>query len=233
MAAPEAWFRNLTLHSLLSGACAFVPLPWLDDHFLGRIRERQVRDWAKQAGCDLREIEVKILAGSERDFQAVGCLLGALAAAAWRLGIYLVRKVVRKLLFFLMFKEATDLASATFHEGYLLRTALRSRGPAGSFGTDEAWRIRGAIEAACTEVDTRPIHQILRRALRGSRALISWAARLGRTDDEERLGRWKQLVDTVSGALWEQEGYLEALDRRFSSHLGSDASEPPSTPGTI
>ncbi len=233
MAAPEAWFRNLTLHSLLSGACAFVPLPWLDDHVLNKIRERQVREWAKQSNCDLSEIEVKILAGSERDFQAVGCLLGALAAAAWRLGIYFVRKVVRKLLFFLMFKEASDLASATFHEGYLLRTVLRSPGLAGSLGTDEAWKIRWAVEATCAEVDTRPIHQILRRTLRGSRALITWAATLGRTDDEERLGRWKKLVDTVSGALWEQEGYLEALDRRLWIHLGSDASEPPSTPGTI
>lgn len=233
MAAPEAWFRNLTLHSLLSGVSALVPVPWVDDHLLDKIRERLVRELARESGCALTDIEIKILAGSQRSRQAKGCLVGALAAAAWRFASYFIRKIVRKLLFFLMIKEATEVASNTFHEAYLLRGALSAKAPGSPLGSDEAWRIRWTIEAICDDIDTRPIHQILRRALRGSRALISWAATLGRKREDEHLSRWEDLVDTVSGALWENEGYLEALDRRLRSRLGSFTPEPTLSPGTI
>jgi hypothetical protein len=105
--------------------------------------------------------------------------------------------------------------------------------------------VRWAIEATCREVDPRPLNQIVRRTLRGSRQLLREAAGLlGRTLRRERRGAERSagaaepsgreaaalaaeerllsgVLDRLAAALWHQEGYRLHLEQRLAAALAA------------
>jgi len=255
-AAPDAprpaWFRQVTFHSLLAGLCPLIPIPFLDDRVLAGVRRKMVRDLAAERGLTgdqaLDRRRVDVLAGTRGESR--GCL-GWTGWIVYSLTLRLLAKLFRKILIVFAVKESVDTASRVFHEGYLLHltfawapawVAAEDASPdAGvALGPDRAAAVRRTIEATLDDVDPRPLEQTLRRTFRGSRRLLRRGARLlarraaGRRDgdeeelpeDEERrlLGR---VLDGLVADLWEERGYLAALEASYRRALA--APPPPSS----
>jgi hypothetical protein len=246
-AAPPspARLRSIGLVSLLAGLCPLIPLPLVDDWLESVVRRRAVRDLLRRRGLDPTPGDVEILAGLERPGTG-GCLKKALLWPVVKLFFYLLKKLYRKILYFLAVNDGVNAASSLFHDGWLLAVAL-DRGvldvPAGGrIDRDRARAVRSAIEAAVAGSDTRPLERAVRRAFRGSfRTLSAAARRLGRwgrserrhtgggeaateraADDlpvEEAERRLSGLVDRLVDAIQLESGYLAALEARFVALL--------------
>ena len=252
-----AWFRQVTFHSLLAGLCPLIPIPFLDDRVLAGVRRKMVRDLAAERGWTgdraLDRHRVDVLAGT-RD-ESRGCL-GWVGWIAFSLTLRLLAKIFRKILIVFAVKESVDTASRVFHEGYLLHLTFAwapswsaqpdgegDDGPAAGLSPARAQAVRRTIEATLDEVDPRPLEQVLRRTFRGSRRLLRRGARLltrrratagarpprgerALPEEEERrlLGR---VLDRLVADLWEERGYLTALEARYRRALAA----PPPLPG--
>lgn len=228
---PVPWFRRVTFYSLLAGLCPLIPVPFLDDRVLAAVRRAMVRTLARERGVALTPIQLEYLAGTYRTPR--GCWSQA-GRAAYALTVKLLGKIFRKVLVFLAVKEGVDTASRVFHEGYLLHLLFDPGEPATAAPADDlaAWRARWALEGTVAEVDPRPVNQAIRRTFRGSRGLLREGARvlarsarrlrrggaLPEAEEERVLGG---LRDRLAAELWEERGYLEALEGRFLRWLGA------------
>jgi hypothetical protein len=213
-----------------------VPIPFLDDHMVRVSRRRMVREMALDQGVALDDAALRVLSGTARRGNW-GCLLGAALAMTFKVVAKLLRRVVRSLLFWLAIKDASDAASRTFHEGFLLHAGLTETPGAPLAATElNVAQLRLDLEAVCREVDTRPVQKAVKGALRGSwRLLRAGARRLARRErrakgaehgevlEQEIPG---ELVDRISSTLSAQRGYLLDLEARFRSRRQNDG--PPS-----
>lgn len=252
-AAPVPWFRGVTFYSVLAGLCPLIPVPFLDDRVLDAVKRRMTTVLARERGVTLTARQRDFLAGTWSEPK--GCLerTGGLAV---KLTVKLIGKIFRKVLIFLALKEASEVASRTFHEGYLLHLLFDPATPPGwpepgkPQDDDSAWRARWAIDRAVAESDPRPVNQAIRRAFRGSRGLLRSSARVlargvrpgagapdGASSEErtaaveaEEASRLSGVVDPLASELWRERGYLDALETRFR-HWHRTAEKPP-TPDT-
>lgn len=244
---PTAALRSIGRMSLLAGLCPLIPVPFLDDWTEALVRRRTVRDLLRQHGFDPAPGDVDVLAGLEKEpTRGCGCWKGLLLWPVFKLALYLVRKVFRKVLFLLAANDAVNAAARLLHDGWLLRAAL-ARGELrtneeGRIDRQRARRVRQAMEEAVAGVDTRPLERAIRRAAAGSRRHLLGAARhLGRWARGQRrsVGRGEAaearaaddlpvddeaavlsgVLDKLVDALWLERGYLERLERRFAAAL--------------
>lgn len=244
-AAERAALRRAAAVSVVAGLCPLIPFPFVDDWAEGVARRRAVRDLLRDHGIDPTPGDVEVLAGLERRV-AGGCLKRVLLWPLVHLVVYLVRKVVQKVVYVLAVHAGVNAAAALLVDLWLLRSALA----AGIFDTppgqrldrERARRVRQAMEATVRDGGARPLERIVRRAAAGSRAAVVAAARgLGRwargerrtvgtgeagaeraaaelpVDDEER--RLSGLVDRLADALWLERGYLAGLEARFHHEM--------------
>lgn len=240
-----ARLRSVGLVSMLAGLCPLIPLPFVDDWAEGVVRRRAVRDLLRRRGLDPTPGDVDVLAGLERP-SAGGCLKKMLLWPLFKLVFYVVRKLFRKLLYFLAVNDGVNAASSMFHDAWLLTVALElgwlDAPPGARIDRDRARRLRRAMEAAVAGADDRPLERAIRRAFRGSFRLLSAAARqLGRWARGERRAagrgeagmekaaaglpmaeadrRLSGLVDRLVDAVQLEGGYLTALETRFVGHF--------------
>jgi hypothetical protein len=227
------WFRAVVWDSMLGALCPLLPIPFVDDLLLARMRRRMVERIAGRWQVALQPAQLALLAGGRRR----GVLRFLLKAA-----IYPVKEVVRKVLYFLAVKDAVDTFSLLFHQGYLLHAAL-SRGALGRGGPTDDARVAAtatAVHGALAATNTRPLRRLLVGVLRNSRELlratVRWlASRLGGRRDaapamtavadqgatRQQLGspEAEQLLDRLLLALWGERGYLEQLDAELARRL--------------
>lgn len=225
-------FRTVTFHAVVAGLAPLIPVPFLDDWVLGRIRRRMVEELARRQEPGLTAEEVAVLAGAEDRRRRPGCFAGL----AWLLGkltLTLTRKLFRKVLYVLAVREGVHTAARTFHEGYLvLRTLERHPRP-------DAGTARAATLATLEEIDLRPIRRAMGRAFRGSRELVGqavailsrWAAPTRDRDDpaatrtgeatalEREAELLAPLVDRLAARLWGDRAYFEHLGALYAGHL--------------
>ncbi|HVS02506.1 MAG TPA: hypothetical protein VMT16_07030 [Thermoanaerobaculia bacterium] len=232
-AAPPPWFRIVVWDSLLAGLAPLLPVPFVDDIAVAAMRRRLVSRLASQAGIRLLPHQLRLLAGGGR-----GRSCGWLLAAAI---LYPVKKVLRKLLYFLAVKEAIDTLSLVFHQGYLLHGALARSGfprdgtpPADA----EVERVRQAVFGTLGALDTRPLGRVLRGVFRSSSRLVvgtlRWVGRrlggrqtLGEIEaagmDEATLGAGspaaEALLDRLVTVLWGEQAYRRRLDEALRARL--------------
>lgn len=255
-----SWFRQVTFHSLLAGLCPIIPVPFLDDRVLASVRRKMVRELAAERRVRLDPARTDVLAGTVGTRR--GCL-GTVTWLLFSLTVRLLGKLFRKVLILFAVKESVDTASRVFHEGYLIHLGLEWApawdGVEGREALDEgrALALRAAVEATVAEVDPRPLEQALRRVFRSSRRVLRQGARLltrssagaaARARGEEAAGSGPgpripeaeerrllgALLDRLTAELWEEQGYLQALEERFRQNL--TAAEPPGPeprPGTV
>lgn len=224
--APPPSLTRVAYHAIASGLTPLIPVPMLDDLALRRVRERMVRDLLADHGIEAPAAVVETLAGSERRVKMSGRVRSSLRS----LVLFPVKKVFRKVFFVLWVKDCVDMASGSLHHGYLLRHAL-SRGhlDVGRSSEGAARQVYGAIQAACDDVDPRPVNQVLGRLFKSSRLLLAEATRtlLGRgraarrrRDDEENR-EVQSLADRLVAALRGERGYFEMLAARYDQHYAA------------
>jgi hypothetical protein len=224
----------LVWDSLVGGLTPLLPVPVVDDAALSRARRRMLVRICHQAGVMPTPYQLGVLARGGRRWT-----VGKMAAKTI---FYPIKKIYRKILYFLAIKEAVDTFSRLFHQGYLLHRAIE-RGALGTGGTptDEsvlgtAQGIAGTLEA----VDTRPINRLVKGILKSSGRLVlaslRWffglfrrATPLDRVQakgaDPERLEAASPataaLLDQLLGALWGEDHYRERLDWELARRLPS------------
>ncbi|HQB47029.1 MAG TPA: hypothetical protein PLV85_25660, partial [Polyangiaceae bacterium] len=223
--------RIITM-SLLAGLCPAIPIPFLDDMALRFIRKRALRSEFERQG--LRPGRAQLDVFLQERSRLLGCLSSIL--------IYPIKKLFRKVSFVLAVKDCVDAASWTFHTLWMVRHAmvkgLFSNADLG-VEVDALRGLRLAVDAASQQVDTRPFHQMWKRALGASRAWIRQGGRAlgkmirfkgGRSTAPETVERAVQdvepldigEVDEVANRLgeqmWAERGYLRAVERAFETH---------------
>jgi len=162
-----------------------------------------------------------------------------------KISVYLVKKVIKKIVIILTLKECVDRFSETLHEGYLLH---RAAGKWQQGAQDGARAVRSAIQQACDEVDPRVVHKLVRKFFRGSRWLLLQASRalakLARRGEGEQFvegssegdpeldlrgkeGRLRTLTDNLSSSLWSQQEYWKTLEEHFERALAARLAQDP------
>lgn len=235
-ALPENRQRTLLLYALLTGLTPLIPVPFADDLVKGHLRRRLVHLLAQAHGRELSANAVEALA---RDQSRGGCLLGGCLTQVL---LYPLKKVFRKIFFFLEWKRAIDLTSYTYHWGYLLDYAFQEGlvEPSASDPKDpHVDDLRAAIERACQEVPLQPLERAVSATFRQSRGvLLSMANRIGTSLRGAAAGRAEEQAvseatepaqnEQVRGvaALLQQriasavpQEHFQQLRRRFRTHL--------------
>lgn len=219
-------FRQATFYGVLAGLCPLIPVPFLDDWVLSRVRRRMVRDLAGREEVDLSEPQVETLAGVGEERRFPGCF----AAVGWvlrKVVLKLLLKVFRKLVYVLAMREGLHVATDVFHEGFLLLVAFDRWDAEGV----DAARVRAAVRETLTELNLKPTRRTIRRTAKGSRGLLIQGAgvmtdlfrgrRTSRTDEalekEERL--LGGFVDRLAASLWGDRRHFDAARAIFLRHL--------------
>jgi len=166
-------------HAVLAGLCELIPIPFLDDMVKRRVMRRMVRALADAHGLRVWESEVRDLVDPEG-----GGLLGKMAKAVV---LRPIKKILRKVFFVLSGKKMVDVASETYHRGWLLDHAFAQQWCAPT-GLHPARTVRRAIDEVLlqTPVTKSPVTSALKKGFEHS---------------QEGLARvWARLRDSITDA---------------------------------
>lgn len=208
--------RGLVTHAVLVGLTPLIPVPLLDDVVKNYFRRRMVRSLAAASGRALSEEELDALS-SEKER---GCLTGC----AFTLLVYPLKAIFRKVFYFLEIKRAVDLASRTYHFGYVISYALRPReGGASPLDLYGAQAVGEAAQDACRDAPIKPVEAAIggtfrksRNVLRGAAALL--AGSLRRVSGRAQPERVAEAIEAVEP---EEERELEPVVTRIQRSMAS------------
>lgn len=208
--------RGLITHAVLVGLTPLIPVPLLDDVVKNYFRRRMVRGLASAAARNLSEKELGALA-SERER---GCLTGCLFAVL----VYPLKAIFRKVFYFLEIKRAVDLASRTYHFGYLVTYALqpRARG-ASALDLYGAKAVNEAAQAACREAPVKPVEAAIGSTFQKSRNVLSGAAALLGASLRRVAGRAKaaRVAEAIEAVEPAEERELEPVVTRLQRSIAA------------
>jgi hypothetical protein len=154
-------------HSVLVGLSPLIPIPFLDDFVMSYFQRRCVRKLAEDYRIFLSDADVAILADGED-----GSFWKGIAKKVALLPIKLLSRTVRKLLMVLEYKRMADVASLSFHQGYLLEYILQTHWSAPEAVID-AKAARAAIDAACAKVGVKVVGMTFRTIFGQSKAALA------------------------------------------------------------
>ena len=208
--------RGLVTHAVLVGLTPLIPVPLLDDVVKNYFRRRMVRALAASAGRTLDEKELDALASeAER-----GCLTGCLFTVI----VYPLKAIFRKVFYFLEIKRAVDLASRTYHFGYVISYALRPReGGASALDLYGAKAVNEAAQAACRDAPIKPVEAAIGGTFRKSRTVLSGAAAL-LADSLRRVSgraRAERVAEAIEAIDPEEARELEPVVTRIQRSIAS------------
>ncbi|MBI4854716.1 MAG: hypothetical protein HY819_23210 [Acidobacteria bacterium] len=211
----------ITSHSILTGLTPIIPIPFADDLAKSYFQERLVRKLAESYGQSLSNEDLKILAREEKK----GCLPGCLTTILF----YPIKKLFRKIFFFLEWKRAIDTVSRSYHRGYLLEYSLEEKmlKPKGLYSADE---IKNAIEATCLEVGTNPIEKAVKATFDRSKEAVKDVAETllksisqirGNPSDEDlqKAVQNAESAETRTGVNAQLEQALVTISPDYFQHL--------------
>jgi len=119
-------------------------------------------------------LHARPLTGEEVDVlvaePARGCALGCLGSVL----LYPLKKVLRKLFFFLEWKRATDTISRTYYRGHLIDVVLAE----GWLDTHGAVRVHAAIATVLARTNTSPVTRAVYGAVGQSKGILKSAGEL-------------------------------------------------------
>lgn len=232
---PPATRRTILLYSVLCGLCPLIPLPLLDDWAQALLARRMARALLTEAGLPAPRAALLHLTR-----ERAGCGPGFLLAPV----LWPIRKLLRKVLFFLSFKACVDVAVAWLHRGWLLGRVLQRRElhAAALVPASGVWPVVLAMEEALQGTRKKPITAIVRRTFRGSRRLLlglagRLARALGGSRREEEAAeqavsalqaREADLLDgllaTLEAEVWADADYWAAIEARYVERRAAHSS---------
>jgi hypothetical protein len=153
----------LITHAVLVGLTPLIPIPLLDDFVRSLFYRNLIQALAQTHGLQLSPDEVAALAEERSRSCLSGCLFGPVE--------YLVKRLIRKLIFVLEWRRAVDLVTHTYYVGHLLDHAFRQ----GWYVPGDARRaaqLRHAVEVARLGANTNLVRQVVRSGFDQSRQLV-------------------------------------------------------------
>ncbi len=202
-----------------AGLSFLIPIPFLDTAFEWVFNQRMPGAIARWRG---RELSREVLAELNRN--ETGCMQSCLLMPFW-LTIQLVKRLSKKVLYFLTLKEASDQLSAYWHRAFLLDYALI----AGHLDdAASARRARAIIELLAHPAHISPLAQLAEQLTHGTRHIFR-SLRRARTGTEDDSIEQKK---NVMQAAWESFGdYFKDLAVKYDqAYAAGDADAPEAKP---
>jgi hypothetical protein len=209
---------TLYADATFAGLSPLIPIPLLDLAFEWFFKRRMLGSISKRRS---RRLEPAVYQTMNRGQGcADGCLLWPI-----KLVFVLLKRISRKLLYFLTIKEATDQLSYYWHRAFLLDYMLAL----GHLDQVESAEIaRQTLDKVLDTPDTSPLHQFAQQIAHGTRHI--WrtlrGARRGQEDEEiadkkSRMARaWDDFADYFQEvAIRYEQLYLELEAARAAAQI--------------
>ncbi len=217
--------------AILAGVTPLIPVPFLDDYARDQVDRAMCLKLFSQRGMDLTPEEIEAFFREPRGCCLSGCLSGAL--------LYPVKKLLRKVLFVLEIKRATDIASLTLARGFLLKAALDNHWWQSTGDPAELARLSQAIREASAGVETSPLAQAVSATFSGSKTALRHIASaftyllegekpkaVTRVLEEEEVEHLEEEAATLRSALDRlPEGYTSELKSALKRALQTSQSD--------
>lgn len=207
LSTPAKINSTIATHAVLAGMTPLIPVPVVDDLAKAYFRRRLVRSLAAARGRSLSHADVEALAAEHES----GCLSGCVGT----LVLYPLKKVFRKIFFFLEWKRAVDLTSRTYHFGYLVDHVFAAR--LDETSGRSAAEVGAAIDAVCREAPIKPLEAAVGATFRQSRSVLSAGANLLERSLRRVVGRKKaeQVERAVESVEAEEERQIKPVVTRL------------------
>ena len=185
----------------LAGLAILIPIPgidWLFETFFKRRMPRAIIRHRQQ------EVAPPIITILNKDPNAKGCWRSCLTLPIWGL-IALIKKLSRKILYFLTVKEATDKTSYYWSQAFLIDYMLL----AGYLKNTESAQLAHQAMARVLEANaTSPLLQLAQKIITGPKYIFS-SLRKARQGDESELIQEKK---SILAKAWDDfEDYFNDL----------------------
>lgn len=159
-----ATHQILLKYAILVGMTPLIPLPFLDDIAQAYFERRMIERLAQAHQLSLTPEQFDELSTQS---DPAGCVKGCLV----NLLLYPLKKLLRKIFFFLEIKRTIDLVATTYAKGHVLDRVL-VRGLCAPAGPHAPGQVRVAAERALTRVGTSPIELAVRHTFTSSTELL-------------------------------------------------------------
>jgi uncharacterized protein (DUF697 family) len=221
--------RIVAAHATIAGLCPLIPVPFVDDLAIRNVVQRMYTQLYEAHGYTLPVSGAKILGD-----KASTRLRDAMTSVV----LFPIKKIVRKVVYVLAVKDCADVASAVFHDGWLLARVLE----APLHGADRKpspedpkflRKVRKAMLKTYEEVDPVPLRRALVGAFLNAKVGVRHGVKTLQRLLRERKGKGKKqdvdpaavegvqkLSASVSEAAMGEGKYMDALERIFQRHLG-------------
>jgi hypothetical protein len=185
-----------------AGLSPLIPIPLLDLAFEWFFKRRLLGSITRRRGRPLQPAVYQTMNRGEGC--AEGCLLWPV-----KLIFVLLKRISRKLLYFLTIKEATDQLSHYWHRAFLLDYMLAL----GHLDTPESAEIaRQALDKVLSTPDTSPLHQFAQQIAHGTRHIWRTLRRARRGTEDELIAEKKSHM----ARAWDDfAGYLQEVAVRY------------------
>ena len=164
-----------------AGLSVLIPIPLLDLAFEHFFRTRMPRAIAKHRGHELEPAVVRTL--NQRSNPGSGWLKGCLTLSLQAI-IWLIKRISRKILYFLTVKEATDMISHYWHQAFLIDyTLLKDH-----LAREETAHLgRAAMEEVLNTVTTSPLLQLAQRITASTHHILRTLRKARRGDEDDLI----------------------------------------------
>lgn len=186
----------------LAGLSVLIPVPFMDDAFEGYFRRRMPERIARARGRALPE-------GVEAELTRGGGWLASCLMLPVTLTVGLLKRLSRKLLYFLTVKKATDRLSHYWYRAFLLDHMLA----AGHLETARSARVaRRAMERVLT-ASSGPLRRLANQVVTGSRDVGEMLRRARRGEEEDEALRGTR--GKIEERWGDVAGHLESVAARY------------------
>ncbi|MBW3636865.1 MAG: hypothetical protein KY445_10470 [Armatimonadetes bacterium] len=199
----------LVTHATLAGLTPLIPIPLLDDLFYRHFLRSLVKRLAATHARELSPQEIEILTAQK----GRGCALGCLGTVL----LYPIKKVLRKIFFFLEWKRAADTISHTYYFGYLIEAALEE----GWIETHGADRVRAAIDDVLARTNTSLITRAASGVVGQSKGVLQSLGQLLLRNLPNAGGRAGEAEVSQASAAVEDEDRLRGFVNRLQSAIAA------------
>lgn len=226
---------------VMIGASALIPVPFLDDVAKAYLEKRLFAKVAARKEVSLSKEEKQ---GLTQDKDPRGCCaLGCLGSAL----LYPLKKLLRKIFFFLEVKRCVDQSTTALAEAFLFAVTLEKElwQPGGP--SHDAECVRRAIRHTCRSQGVKPLEASIRHGFEGARGLFGdFAAKFvskGTGEDEEQMERAVESLEQEESAKLAgltkkltvslekmPDSYLERFAASFAEQLALERARPAPNP---
>ncbi len=154
---------SITTYAILVGLTPLIPIPVVDDLVKGFFARKMIHMLAEAHKLPLTPEEISALSEEPSKGCVYGCLFGTFE--------FLIKRLIRKIIFILEWRRAIDLVTHTYYVGHLLDYTFE-KGWYTPGSVEEAARLRTAIEKTRAGANTNLVKRTVRENFNQSKHLV-------------------------------------------------------------